>query len=88
MRDKAIGEIATILFPLAERVIATQADNPRAAAPHEIADLARPTGTEVMEAPSVAAAVERAQGLAGDKGVIVITGSIYIVGEALRAKGN
>jgi dihydrofolate synthase/folylpolyglutamate synthase len=88
MRDKAIGEIATILFPLAERVIATQADNPRAAAPHEIADLARPTGTEVMEAPSVAAAVERAQALAGDKGVIVITGSIYIVGEALRAKGN
>lgn len=88
MRDKAIGEIATILFPLAERVIATQADNPRAAAPHEIADLARPTGTVMMEAPSVAAAVERAQALAGDKGVIVITGSIYIVGEALRARGN
>ena len=30
MRDKAIGEIADILFPLAERVIATHAENPRA----------------------------------------------------------
>jgi len=28
MRDKAIQEIADILFPLAERVIATRADNP------------------------------------------------------------
>ena len=31
MRDKAIGEIAEILFPLAERVIVTHADNPRSA---------------------------------------------------------
>ena len=31
MRDKAIGEMAEILFPLAERVIATRADNPRSA---------------------------------------------------------
>ena len=28
MRDKAIGEMAEILFPLADRVIATRADNP------------------------------------------------------------
>ena len=33
MRDKAIGEMAEILFPLAERVIATRADNPRSATP-------------------------------------------------------
>src|SRR5439155_24538231 len=33
MRDKAIGEMAEILFPLAERVIATCADNPRSATP-------------------------------------------------------
>ena len=83
MRDKAIGEIASILFPLAERVIATQANSPRAATPHEIADLSRHTHTEIVEAPSVVAAVERARALAGANGVVVITGSIYIVGEAL-----
>ena len=40
MRDKAIGEMAEILFPLAERVIATRADNPRSASPDEIREAA------------------------------------------------
>src|SRR5580700_9183979 len=36
MRDKAISEMTEILFPLAERVIATRPENPRAASPEEI----------------------------------------------------
>lgn len=84
MRDKAIAEIAGILFPLADQVIATHADNPRAASPHEIAEMARPFATEVLEEANVLSALSRARTLAGRKGVVVITGSIYIVGEALR----
>ncbi len=83
MRDKAIDEIASILFPLAERVIATRAANPRAASAHEIAELGRPSQTEILEAESVKAALEKARQLAGTQGMVVITGSIYIVGEAL-----
>jgi dihydrofolate synthase/folylpolyglutamate synthase len=83
MRDKAIGEMADILFPLAERVIATRADNPRAVSPQEIAELAHRTQTDVLEEETMKPALERARLLAGDKGVVVITGSIYIVGEAL-----
>jgi len=83
MRDKAIGEIADILFPLAERVIATQAENPRAASPEEIAALGARAQTQILQAESVREALEQARTLAGSKGVIVITGSIYIVGEAL-----
>ena len=83
MRDKAIGEISDILFPLADRVIATQADNPRAASPQEIAELGAHAQTDILQAKSVSEALERARMLAGSKGVIVITGSIYIVGEAL-----
>jgi dihydrofolate synthase/folylpolyglutamate synthase len=83
MKDKAIHEIASILFPLAERVIATQSGNPRAATPHEIVELGRHTQTEILEEPSVKAALEKARSLAGSGGVVVITGSIYIVGEAL-----
>ncbi len=83
MRDKAITEIADILFPLADRVIATQADNPRAASPQEIAELGAHAQTDILRAKSVLEALERARMLAGSKGVIVITGSIYIVGEAL-----
>ncbi len=84
MRDKAIGEISEILFPLAERVITTRADNPRSAAPDEIRAAAARTSAEIEGAPDVAAALDRARTLSGPKGVVVITGSIYIVGEAMR----
>ena len=84
MRDKAVREIAEILFPLAERVIATRADNPRAASPAEIAEAAQHTGAEIILTENVHAALERARTLVSKKGVVVITGSIYSTGEALR----
>jgi dihydrofolate synthase/folylpolyglutamate synthase len=87
MRDKAIAEIAEILFPLAERVVATRADNPRSATPEEIRQAAARTSTEIVEAPDVASALVRARDLAGDQGLVLVTGSIYIVGEAMRQLG-
>ncbi len=84
MRDKAIGEIAEILFPLAERIIATHADNPRSATPAEIREAAVRTGAVIDEAADVTQALDRARALAGSDGVMVVTGSIYIVGEAMR----
>src|SRR5574340_709487 len=88
MRDKAVSEIAEILFPLAERVIATQAANPRSATPQEIREAGARTGAEILCQPEVAAAVEGARQLAGPEGVVVITGSIYVVGEAKVAMGG
>jgi dihydrofolate synthase/folylpolyglutamate synthase len=87
MRDKAIAEIAEILFPLAERVIASHADNPRAATPQEIREAATRTSTAIEDAPEVSTALERARAHAGPQGLVVVTGSIYIVGEAMRALG-
>ncbi|HXM62873.1 MAG TPA: folylpolyglutamate synthase/dihydrofolate synthase family protein [Terriglobales bacterium] len=87
MRDKAIGEIAEILFPLAAHVVATRADNPRSATPEEIREAASRTATDIEDAIDVASALDRAGSLAGPQGVVVITGSIYIVGEAMRALG-
>jgi dihydrofolate synthase/folylpolyglutamate synthase len=87
MRDKAIAEIAEILFPLAERVIATHADNPRSATSAEIREAAAHTSIAIEESVDVPAALERARTLAGSNGVVVVTGSIYIVGEAMQALG-
>jgi dihydrofolate synthase/folylpolyglutamate synthase len=87
MRDKAIGEMAEILFPLADRVIATRADNPRSASPAEIRAAASRTSTQIEEAADVAAAVELARSSTQPNAVVVITGSIYIVGEAMRLLG-
>ena len=87
MRDKAIGEMAEILFPLADRVILARADNPRSASPQEIREAAARTSTVMEEAADVAAAIELARGSARPGAVVVITGSIYIVGEAMRRLG-
>jgi len=87
MRDKAISEMAEILFPLADRVIATPANNPRSASPGEIRAAAVRVAVEFESAGSVAEAIHRAREVAGNNGLVVVTGSIYIVGEAMRELG-
>jgi dihydrofolate synthase/folylpolyglutamate synthase len=85
MQDKAVREIAEILFPLAEHIITTRADHPRAATPEQVREAASRISTDVEGAADVASAIERATAFAGSKGLVVITGSIYVVGEAMRA---
>ena len=87
MRDKAISEMTEILFPLADRVIATRPENPRAASPEEIQQSAARTGVEIEAVEDVQQALERARALAKAETVVVITGSIYLVGEVMRSIG-
>ena len=91
MRDKAIREMAVILFPLAESVVlCTPAGNPRAAATSEIAEAAAGCGATLVHAPEVADAVRQASARCrqlGPGALLVITGSIYVVGEAMQALG-
>ena len=87
MRDKAVSEVAEILFPIAERVVVTQANNPRSATAAEIRQAAARVEIEIREAPDVASALTEARRIAGPGGLVVVTGSIYIVGEAMLALG-
>ncbi|HEV3308540.1 MAG TPA: folylpolyglutamate synthase/dihydrofolate synthase family protein [Candidatus Sulfotelmatobacter sp.] len=87
MRDKAISEMAEILFPLADRVIVTRPENPRAASPEEVQEAGSRTGAEIELAEDVLHAIERARELSGEKSVLVITGSIYLVGEVMGRLG-
>ena len=86
MRDKAVQEITEILFPIAGRVIVTHANNPRSASPDEIRRAAArvAAGIDMEEAEDVASALDRARKVAGPRGLVVVTGSIYIVGETMR----
>jgi dihydrofolate synthase/folylpolyglutamate synthase len=84
MRDKAISEMAEILFSLAECVIATRPENPRSALPEEIQLAASRTGAAVEPVAEVGEALDRAHSLARAQTPIVVTGSIYLVGEAMR----
>jgi dihydrofolate synthase/folylpolyglutamate synthase len=87
MRDKAISEMTEILFPLAVCVIAARPENPRSALPEEIRKAAARTGADIETESEVDKALERARVLASEKTPIVVTGSIYLVGQAMQILG-
>jgi dihydrofolate synthase/folylpolyglutamate synthase len=86
MRDKAVQEMTEILFPITGNVIVTHANHPRSATNAEIRQAAArvAAGINIEEAEDVASALDQARKLAGKEGLIVVTGSIYVVGEAMR----
>jgi len=87
MRDKALEEMAEILFPIAQQVIVTKVANPRAATTGELAQAASRTGTPLFSEDSVPAVLARAREVSKPQGLIVVTGSIFLVGEAMSAMG-
>ena len=87
MRDKAIQEMADILFPVAREVIVTHVDNPRAASVEDLMQAGARTRSNVVAEPNVAAALRRAVTQTPPNNVIVITGSIFLVGEAMKELG-
>ncbi len=87
MRDKAVSEVAEILFPIAERVVLTQANNPRSATTAEIRQAASRVEVDIREASDVQSALVEARRITEPGGLVVVTGSIYIVGEAMLALG-
>jgi dihydrofolate synthase/folylpolyglutamate synthase len=87
LQDKAIQEIAEILFPIAEQVVVTRVGNPRAATTAELVQAASRTGALLFAEETVPAALARAREISKPDGLIVVTGSIFLVGEAMAAMG-
>jgi dihydrofolate synthase/folylpolyglutamate synthase len=85
LRDKAIQEITQILFPLFDHVLLTPVDSPRSASLEELTAAAAVTGSTFEACNDTHAALERAQKLTPASGLIVGTGSVYLVGK-LRAE--
>lgn len=83
MRDKAIEEIAALLFSRAAAVVVTAPrGHPRAAGPAELEAICQRSGIRCTQAPDLEAALTRARRLAGTQTPIFITGSLFLVGEA------
>lgn len=89
MRDKDLKEMAAILFPAARELILTQINNPRAAA-LEMMKAVLPDTFEgrVQSADSIKEALQSAQEITPDDGLICVTGSLYLVGEAQQVLGE
>jgi len=84
MRDKDLPEIAETIFPRAERLILTVPKNERSAQTSELLKFV-PGNFErkdVTLAPTVQEAIEAAKKATGEGELILITGSLYLVGEA------
>lgn len=82
--DKDVAGVLEPLVTLGRTVIATRASNsPRALAPTVIADVARALGAEdVHEAAGPAAALDLARELTSDGDLVLVAGSLFLVGEA------
>jgi len=81
LRDKPLGEMAEILFPLFQRVIFAPIHSARATAVADLLAAGKAAGSEAVAAESVSEAVEMAAACT-QGGTVVISGSVYLVGEA------
>jgi len=80
MRDKAIEEVAGVLFPVATELVLTAPETSRALRPEALQEFAARGHIE----PNVEAAINYARAVAAGEDVIVITGSLFLVGEARK----
>lgn len=92
LRDKDLSEMTRILFPLfdaastdperrRDHIILAPIPNPRAAAVEDLLAAANRLDVPAHAAPHLAAALSQARAITPPKGLIVATGSVYLVGE-------
>ena len=82
MGDKDLEGLASAIEPAALRVIATQADHPRALAAETVAQTFRALSVETFVEPKLGAAIDMATSLSTGSDAVVILGSVALAGEA------
>jgi dihydrofolate synthase/folylpolyglutamate synthase len=86
--DKDPAEMLRALLPLCEQVVFARIANPRALPPATLASLSRQLGGPAAHTErDPRAAVALARELAGPEGVVLATGSIYLLADLLRPAG-
>ena len=86
-RDKDAGAIASHLCPRADRVLATASSSPRSLDAHELQRLVYRHCRHTAAYTPVSLAIQEALDQARREDVVLITGSLYVVGEAMKALG-
>jgi dihydrofolate synthase/folylpolyglutamate synthase len=81
VRDKAVDEIAGLLFPRAEAVILTEPRQPRAISAALLERMTAHLTKTLAVYPDPALALEHAIELAGPDDAVFATGSLYLVGD-------
>jgi dihydrofolate synthase/folylpolyglutamate synthase len=81
MRDKKIERMAEILFPLAGAVILTRFPYFRAYPPEELKQRIPVGNLKILCEPDPGRAFRMAKNMAGRDGVVLVAGSLFLVGE-------
>jgi len=84
MRDKAVDEVAGLLFPRTATVSLTQSRQPRALSAEALAAMTNHLAESVEVIPEPSTALEHALESAAPEDVIFVTGSLYLVGDLRR----
>jgi dihydrofolate synthase/folylpolyglutamate synthase len=84
-RDKDLEGMLAELLPRVSTLIVTQADHPRSADPDVLTSLAHSHGVRVEVVSPVSQAIDVGLKTLGPEGVLLVTGSLFVVGEALTA---
>lgn len=85
--DKDTMALLGALRPVTSAVVATRSTHPRAATAELIAAVAGAVGLPIEVVPAVGEALRRAILRAGSDGVVLVTGSLFVVAEAREALG-
>lgn len=82
MADKDLGTTLTTISPFCDILIFTRPESERSATQSQLRASLIDFEGEVFENADVESALQRAQGLAGNEDLILIAGSLYLVGAA------
>ena len=87
--DKDAAGMLAVLLPSCDGLVLTSSHNPRALPPPTLQSLAHQLGGPPAEAlRNPTAAVDRARELAGTRGAVLATGSIYLIADLLRPEAR
>jgi dihydrofolate synthase/folylpolyglutamate synthase len=84
MKDKEYGPMLDLLGRVSSVIVLVAPEMERAADPDGLCRICRSRGISAVVGGSVRGGLARAELLAGAEGTILVTGSHYVVGEALR----
>jgi dihydrofolate synthase/folylpolyglutamate synthase len=82
MKDKDIKSVLHLLAPLADHILLTQPHIDRAAPPILLKKVLGRNGKKAVIIDDLKEAIERGLSLTGERDLLCITGSLYMVGEA------
>lgn len=88
MADKDYTHMYATMAPLVSRFVTVTPDNPRAMAAEKLREILLPFGKPVTACASVAEGVEQAIRQAGEQGLVLAFGSLYLVGDVRKPSWN